>query len=310
MGLPFRDLLNDFDTSLRARRRSPRTRQLYRTHSLRLADWLDQHDHPSDVDAIDNRILEEYFAHLATELRDTTAAMHYRSIRSFFSWLEREEEIGRSPFTKMSEPKVVDRPPDVLRPDEIERLLAACKGPSRDYSRRDKNLLEFTARRDRAIIMVFYDSGVRLGELVSMTTAGFDSDHGLIQVIGKTGPRVVPVGDRTLEALNRYLRVRRSWPGTAGSDALWIGREGPLTDFGVGRMLKRRGQTAGVENLNPHRFRHTFAHQFLTNGGRESDLQLIAGWTSGEMVRRYGRSAAFDRAVEAHRSLSPGDRLK
>lgn len=90
---------------------------------------------------------------------------------------------------------------------------------------------------------------------------------------------------------------------------MWLGRNGPLTSSGIAQILDRRAQQAGIDHLNPHRFRHTFAHQWMAAGGQESDLMLIAGWTSPEMVRRYGRSAAADRAREAQRRLSPVDRL-
>ena len=80
----------------------------------------------------------------------------------------------------------------------------------------------------------------------------------------------------------------------------WLGTKGPLTESGINQILKRRGRDAGIE-LHAHMFRHSFAHQWLSAGGNEGDLQRIAGWSSPQMLQRYGRSAADQRAREAYR---------
>jgi integrase len=96
----------------------------------------------------------------------------------------------------------------------------------------------------------------------------------------------------------------------AKDPALFIGTKGRLGPSGVLIMLRRRGGQAGIPKLHAHTFRHSWAHSMLSSGATEGDVMALGGWKSRDMLDRYGSVARSERAIEAHRKLSPADRLR
>lgn len=283
--LPIGELLSSFELHLRALNRSPKT-----IFSYRLAvEQLMEHIGPKSADQITKADIEGFLAHFLETRASATARQRYASLSQFFKWAATEGEIPTDPMETISPPKVVEQPVPVLTVDQLRALISATKGKS------------FEQVRDEAIIRLFADTGMRLGEMAGLEVPDIDLSLAVAVVQGKGSRlRSVPFGDKTAAALDRYRRQRLRHP-LAKLDAWWLGRKGPLGDSGIAQMLKRRANDAQIGDLHPHMFRHSFAHQWLAAGGNEGDLQRIAGWSSPQMLQRYGRSAADQRARDAYR---------
>jgi site-specific recombinase XerD len=289
--------IGSFERHLRVRNRSPKTIESYIDTANQFVRFLAGRGMPQLAGSVTREHIEMYLEYLQVWAAPATVAGRHRSLRQFFVYLVDEGECATNPMDRIKAPAVPEQEVPVLHDDEIGRLLQTAKGST------------FTDRRDLAILRLFLDTGMRLAEMAALRVRDLDLRTNTVFIeLGKgRRPRTAAFGDRTAQALERYLRLRAKHKA-ADEEALWLAPLGVYTRHGVIQMVERRGAKAGIK-LHCHMLRHTAAHNAASAGLQETDMMRLFGWRSSEMPKRYGASAAAERALDAYKRLGVGDRF-
>jgi site-specific recombinase XerC len=230
------------------------------------------------------------------------ARIRQLGVRRFVAWLIATGHVPLDPFAGIKGPKQTHKLVTPLSDDELRGLIATCTTPTH---RHDEPLHH---RRDEAIIRLMFETGIRIGETVTLQVGDVDLPAGRVTVRrGKGGRgRVIPIGATTSAVLEAYLSLRADHRAS-GSQELWLGERGTSLGYdGLSRALRRRATLAGIAGFHPHKLRHTAAHRWLAAGGSESGLMAIAGWTRTDMLVRYTQAHASERAAAEASRLGLG----
>ncbi len=235
---------------------SGKTLQWHQTALGLLQSFLQEERGITLVGEVDAPDINAWFAHMRKtptsrgEVRsERTIQTYARSARAFFHWLVRREILERNPFDRVVFPKVGKPLIRTIEPEEFEQLLLACTPPREVGPFADR-----AAARNRAILWILYDTGIRLSELCGLRLGDFDRKHALIVVKGKgSKERRIAVGNNCLRNLLYYLDRHRpdeeelaEW-GSAGEDHLFLAEtRHPLTINGVTLLFARIRKRAGI----------------------------------------------------------------
>jgi site-specific recombinase XerD len=288
-------LVPSWELTLEAENKAPKTIKIYGDGVRAFLRWCDANNH---TPALDRDLVKTFVAELlANGAEPTTARSRQLSIRRFAAWLLEEGELDDDPLTGLKPPKLNTKVTESLTDEDLRQLIKACNGK------------DFRDRRDEALVRLMAETGLRAAEVIGLQLADVDLTRGLVVIRkGKGGRgRVVPFGVHTARSLDRYIRMRRTHRLADGT-TLWLGDRGRTLEYhGLRVTLRYRAQLAGIERFHPHLLRHTAASRWLAAGGSEGGLMAVAGWRSRDMLDRYTRSTAADRAAAEARGLNLGE---
>ena len=257
---------------------SPTTRVSYRQDLKRFEAFLKERGIGplSRVQPVDVR---EFLRVLRAGHSPATVARKLAAVKGLFKFLEGQQKIARSPTTFIEAPRLWQRLPQTLSPDEVERLLGAIPE-------------EGLGRRDLAMLELLYGSGLRVSELVSLDVASCNREAGFIRCFGKgSKERIVPLGRAAAKALARYLDAERPRLVTRRPDvaALFVNRlGGRLTRQRVWQILRRYAAVGLVtKKISPHTLRHSFATHLLARGADLRTVQELLGHANISTTQRY-----------------------
>ncbi len=244
----------------------------------------------------------------ARHLAPKTIINIHADLSALWRWATEEEFVPSNLVRAIEPPEATRTVVDPFTQAELEALLALC-----DQKRTWKGVgieqISAVADRDRCIILLLVDTGMRASELCGIRIQDIDMARNRIAIHHGKGDkdRFVQFGKRAAKAIWRYLTPRM--PADPGDPFITVGPADDLRPMNRGQLrvqLVRIGQRAGVANVYPHRFRHTFAITYLRNGGDLFTLQALLGHSDLGMVRRYARVAQTD-CAKAHAKASPAD---
>jgi integrase/recombinase XerD len=270
--------------------------EAYSHDLLRYAGFLEENGR-SQVSEEDTPIILKHLIALRNAgLGARSRARHLVSVRGFYRFLLQEKILASDPAKLVELPKTTMKLPDVLRVEEVQRLLNA------------PDTRKLSGIRDAAMLELLYAAGLRVSELVHVKNQDIHLDAGFVRVLGKgSKERIVPIGQYAREKVLFYLEHARGrlLKGRA-SPFVFVARAGrPMTRQGFWKVLRQYARAAGLlKKVTPHSLRHSFATHLLEGGADLRAVQVMLGHVDISSTQIYTH-VAKDRLKELHRRFHP-----
>ena len=267
----------------------------YETDLKELETFLEKKKRKVNYKEIDRNILRDFVIDLNLKKKSfITIARKISSIRSFFKFLKRKNIIRKNPASYLITPKKEKRLPEVL---SVEQMIKILEKPEKE---------NVWARRDKAILELFYSTGIRLSELAGLDFASIDYTGETIRVLGKgKKERIVPVGKKAILAIKDYLFLRKLLSDIK-TKALFVNRQKQrLSERSIARIVKKNlSQVSEVKKKSPHIIRHTFATHLLDEGADLMAVKELLGHKNLSTTQIYTH-VSVERLKKIYRKAHP-----
>lgn len=230
------------------------------------------------------------------QVGNRTNARRISALKSFFTFLLRENLVTHNPFSTIDLPRSGKNLPKALSQNEVQRLLAPANSPTP------------IAARDNAMLFLLYSTGLRVSELVQLPLNGCNLAAGFVRVIGKGNKeRLIPFGDQAKEKIEQYLKTSRPLilKGKRSNYLFITGRGSCMTRLRFWQIVRKTALGAGIEkDISPHMLRHSFATHLLSHGADLRAVQMMLGHADIATTQIYTHIDQ-DRLKSIHKKFHP-----
>lgn len=275
---------------------SPKTVSAYAEALKSFVNFIESLDEGLDWKTIDSSVMREWVVYLVDEKKYAPATVNFACLspmRTFYKYLRRMGYVENNPMEKVVAPKLDKRLPSFVREKEMDQLL--------DMMLEDQT---FDGIRNRLIVMMFYETGIRRAEMFALTDRCVDLDQRQLKVTGKRNKqRIVPFGEELAGQVSSYLDVR---PGQKGNESFLVTKSGDTLSYqAIGRIVKDSlAMVTAQERRTPHVLRHSFATAMLNNDADLTSIQQLLGHESLATTEIYTH-LSFEELKSAYQCAHP-----
>lgn len=258
---------------------SQNTEMSYRRDLTKMRLYLELTADSPAISEVTGENLKKYIAYMQRKnFKAATISRSIASIKAFYHYLLKEGLVREDVSVCLKAPKVERKAPDILSMEEMDNLLSQPCGDS------DKEI------RDRAMLELLYATGIRVSELVGLKLSNLNMQMGFLICREGERERMIPFGNQTREALQRYLsKARDNMASNEAKDILFVNCSGaPMSRQGFWKLVKYYARRAGItKDITPHTLRHTFAAHLIENGADLKSVQEMLGHSDISTTQIY-----------------------